>query len=510
MKRKRLLFAAIALVAGALNINAQTPSEVGAGSFYLYNVGAKGYIVAGNNWGTRASINPQGGILTTFAASGDGYTISTTPTFSGKYLGVDGYVDQASVVWTFEAVEGEGNVYKMKRPNGDYLLADAGATTTSFSTDPSTDYAKWKLVTRENRIADLANASEDNPIDATFLLTNPNFDRNSNTGTWTGSVSLGGNNENYCAEKFNTTFDVNQTVTDAPKGKYVLAFQGFYRYGGGGINPAGNARKAGTEQLNTKLYANDTEAPLMSILDESNPAAGSAVFEGVAYPDNMGHASSCFSAGQYSTDMTFTVDANTIKIGVKKTVAVANDWTIFDNCRLTYYGAVVDLSIYVENLATAVANAEALYDKLPTTEKADLQAVVAEYNKTYTTADDYIAAIAAIKAETEVAEPLVDPYAAWLAAKATADSIEQVKAAEAAALVAAAEAKKAEEAKKKAEAAEAKRAEAEAKKAEAEAKKAEAEAKKAEAEAKKAEAEAKKAEAEAKKAEAAAPAPAKK
>ena len=421
MKRKRLLFAAIALVAGALNINAQTPSEVGAGSFYLYNVGAKGYIVAGNNWGTRASINPQGGILTTFAASGDGYTISTSPTFNGKYLGVDGYVDQNSVVWTFEAVVGEENVYKMKKPSGEYLLADAGATNTSFSTDPSTDYAKWKLVTRANRIADLANASASNPIDATFLLTNPNFDRESNTGTWNGGVTLGGNNENFCAEKFNTNFDVNQTVTDAPKGKYVLAFQGFYRYGGHGINPAGDARKNGTEQLNTKLYANDTEAPLMSILDETT-AGGGSVYDGIAYPNSMTEASTAFSKGLYSTDMTFTVDASTIKIGVKKTVAVANDWTIFDNCRLTYYGAVVDLSIYVENLATAVANAEALYDKLPTTEKADLQAVVAEYNKTYTTADDYIAAIAAIKAETEVAEPLVDPYAAWLAAKATAES----------------------------------------------------------------------------------------
>lgn len=427
MKRKRLLFAAIALIAGALNINAQgwTASEVGAGSFYLYNVGAQGYVVGGNNWGTRATITTQGGILTTLVGSENAYEIQTSPTFNGKHLGYNGYVDNgdANQIWTFEAVAGEENVYKLKTSSGSYLFADQGATTTTVGDDPGTDYAKWKLVTRANRIADLANASEDNPIDATFLLTNPNFDRNSNTGTWTGSVSLGGNNENYCAEKFNTTFDVNQTVTDAPKGKYVLAFQGFYRYGGGGINPAGNARKAGTEQLNTKLYANDTEAPLMSILDEPNPAAGSAVFEGVAYPDNMGHASTCFSAGQYSTDMIFTVDASTIKIGVKKTVAVTNDWTIFDNCRLTYYGEVVDLSIYEENLATAVANAEALYDKIPATEKADLQAVVTENNKTYTTADDYINAINAIKSETEVAESLVAPYAEWNNLKAEAPSV---------------------------------------------------------------------------------------
>ena len=389
-----------------------TPSPVGAGSFYLYNVGAKAYMVAGNNWGTRASMNPQGGLHVTLVASDEAYEITTSPTFEGKHLGFNGYVDNgdANQNWTFEAVEGQTNVYKLSTGSA-YLFADEGATTTTVGADPGTEYAYWKLVTRAARIADLeANASKENPMDATFLLDNPNFDRKSTTTMWSGDVSLGGNNENYCAEKFNTTFDVNQTVTDAPKGAYALAFQGFYRYGGHGINPAGDARKAGTEQLNTKLYANDTEAPLMSILDETT-AGGGSTYDGIAYPNSMSEASTAFSKGLYSTSMDFTVDVSTIKIGVKKTVVVTNDWTIFDNCRLTYYGPVVDFTIYKNYLATAVENLNAV--TLPTQFEGIRTAVLAKYNKEFTTADDYIEAIAAIKAATEKATHFVEVYAEY-------------------------------------------------------------------------------------------------
>lgn len=429
MKKLKLFFAACALlVSVGMQAQTWTSSEVGNGSFYIYNVGAKGYIVAGNNWGTRASINSQGGILTDIAVAEDGYTISTASTYAGKYLGADGFVDQGTQTWIFEPVDGENNVYKIKKSDGKYLFADAddGATTTSLGDDPGTDYAKWMLVTRANRIADLEkNASEENPIDATFLLTNPNFDRNSTTTMWNGGVALGGNNENYCAEKFNTTFDVYQTVNDAPKGAYSLAFQGFYRYGGHGITPAGDARKSGTEVLNTKLYANDTEAPLMSILDETT-AGGGATYDGVAYPNNMSDASTAFSKGLYSTSMDFTVDVNTIRIGVKKTVTVTNDWTIFDNARLTYYGPVVDLTIYKTNLQAQVANATALYGNLPPSAEDDLKATVAQYDKEYGDVDGYVEAIAAIKTAVENAQLIATAYDAWLDMKSKAETLAAV------------------------------------------------------------------------------------
>ena len=164
-----------------------------------------------------------------------------------------------------------------------------------------------------------------------------------------------------------------------------------------------------------------------------------------------------------------------------------------------------------EEKKAAAAAKKAQQDSIAAVKKAKADSVAAAKKAA---AEAKKAEEAKKKAEAEEAKKKAaeEKKAAAAAKKAQQDSIAAVKKAKAdsvaAAKKAAAEAKKAEEAKKKADEAAAKKAEAEAKKAEAEAKKAEAEAKKAEAEAKKAEAEAAKAQAEAKKAEAAAPAPA--
>ena len=55
-------------------------------------------------------------------------------------------------------------------------------------------------------------------------------------------------------------------------------------------------------------------------------------------PQNMESAASAFSQGLYEHELPVTVTDGTLRIGVKKTVASSNDWTIFDNFRLYYYG----------------------------------------------------------------------------------------------------------------------------------------------------------------------------
>ena len=89
MKRKRLLFAAIALVAGALNINAQdwTASPASEGSYFLYNVGEGKYLTGGNDWGTHGSLDAHG-LYCTLVSNGDGFNIETG---SGQHFGIEGY-----------------------------------------------------------------------------------------------------------------------------------------------------------------------------------------------------------------------------------------------------------------------------------------------------------------------------------------------------------------------------------------------------------------------------------
>jgi len=175
MKRK-LLLAALCVV-GALGMRAQswTASEVAAGDFYLYNVGAGKFLGAGNNWGTRASVLENGALKVTLIGSESTYKISTDSEYQGKQLGSNGYVDNgdADVSWTFTEVS--TGVYTLSCSAG-YLVRDANATTTSFVADaPTTENGYWKLATKDNLVAV---ATAESPVDATFLITTPNFDRN--------------------------------------------------------------------------------------------------------------------------------------------------------------------------------------------------------------------------------------------------------------------------------------------------------------------------------------------
>ena len=84
------------------------------------------------------------------------------------------YLDTGDAVstWTLEPaqVEGVSNAYIIK--GNDQTLGLDGSNNMAWTSDKSV----WQLVTREERIAYMqANASEENPIDATFLIQDPGF-----------------------------------------------------------------------------------------------------------------------------------------------------------------------------------------------------------------------------------------------------------------------------------------------------------------------------------------------
>ena len=390
----------IGLMATSLQAQTWTASAVGEGTFYLYNVGNAGFLVGGNNYTTRASLTVQGGIPVTLQTSGteDAYYISTEPTYTSLFLGSDGYIDKASssskyTAWLFTVVEGQENTYMIKATNGSnvYLVGhdeDASKTSTT-TTEPATAKGYWKLVTKDALIANLANATEDSPIDATFAVMNPSFGYNAKTSLWTGSyTAYGGVDNNKCIEQWNRTFDMYQTITGLPNGVYKMQCQGFYRMGGGSndAGAAATARTNGTEVLNAKYYINSTEGSLKSIFDygyvsSSNTTYNSSTAFTVSgincyVPDNLNRASSCFLEGEYVNEpIRAVVTDGTIKIGFRKTVTSSNDWAAYDNITLTYYG--IDLSVLVASYEEQLAIAKALQSKpMQASVKSALKAAV--------------------------------------------------------------------------------------------------------------------------------------
>lgn len=164
--------------------------------------------------------------------------------------------------------------------------------------------------------------------DLTVLLSNPDF--TSGGSGWSGTSFTAASQG--VAEHWNKTFDTYQILDYMPAGTYTLTCSGFYRYG----NKDGyNAHVDGTEQLLAKLYINSEETPFMSLFDDSTPYT----YSPYNFPDNVTQANKAFNTDkQYSGNSVTTIltETGTLRLGMRKSVSMANDWNCFDNFRLLY------------------------------------------------------------------------------------------------------------------------------------------------------------------------------
>lgn len=414
MKHLRLFLVAFATVLG-LGASAQTlvGDEAAEGDFFLYNVGAQKYLSAGDpdtGWGTNAFLTEQAtldfGIAT---ASNGAYSLNSRHSNGGalQYLSSSLWVDGALAEWNFTATGDADNSYILET-GGQYLVANAAGVDVEMAASSEGDNAKWLLLSKATLIEHLANATEDSPLDATFFIHGSTFNRNdqdcvhrqttiTNPGPfWTCERSGGnytiagpdGNRGNYGCELWNNTFDFYQTITELPAGKYELTVQG---YG-----------TAGT----TYIYAGDTEAPFVNTNSSSNFA----------------NALDEIAKGSFTGNTTgiFNFAGGDLKIGLKRPKQSGADWTVFDNFRLTYYGAPSDpLQIYKELLQAAVEEAQAIEEStLTAAAYTALQNAITENNKEYTTAEDYTTATEAVKEATKTAKEVATAFSRYNTVKA--------------------------------------------------------------------------------------------
>lgn len=315
------------------------------GTYWLYNEGAKKYMVGANNWGTRASVG-YGGIGFNVEMSDGKYILRTSPMYNGnKSLGSNGYVDNdANFQWILEPVNGKKNTFYLSTGSA-YLFWDGGeVTTTSLGAMPSTaENAQWKFMTLDDIAATFVDASEENPIDATSFITNPNFSREIKAGYgWTSSGDNwnrnlnGGANENMCAESWQSPFNFSETIS-LPDGRYMLKAQAAltdYQYLWDGANyPV--------------VYANDLSSPFKNM-------------EGSDVASNMGTLSNAFLANKYEVEpIIVDIVGSDLTLGVKGTRT--NTWAIWDNFRLFYIGTA-SADLYEPAYYALLDEAKSIYE----------------------------------------------------------------------------------------------------------------------------------------------------
>ena len=347
-------------------------TAVGAGEFYFYNVASQKFLMGGSDWNTHAAVDVPG-VLFTIATEGNGFTINRFGGKDGNFLGYNGYTDiPGKDVWAFVPVAGKANVYNIvKGDNHVQGLVFAPQSNTDadeamdkeFWNTVSVDAtvtnnanAEWKLVTKAERDALLATATETRPVDATYLLVGPGFNRPAMLEGWNtdhksdfkdanlGVIDRGRRTNPVCEAYYLNSFEVNQTVSNLPEGYYQVSMTGYYRDGSrealqqkvtNGTNPARHA------MLYIEYKGKGDEVALPSIAAGLNQCPGIG-WKGAAgeQPDNVMDAAEYFECGLYKvyTHIIKVGPEGELTIGVTKDKPVAGDWAVFDNFRLTYFG----------------------------------------------------------------------------------------------------------------------------------------------------------------------------
>ena len=362
--------------------NAETQTDVfagnapAAGDYYLYNVGTGRFFCGGDDWGAHAALGFPG-IIVTLESDGDNFHMNThLPNGNSvEYLTYNGYCDTAKGdTWSF--VEVSTGVYNIARSNNSaQLLGYSTNTYNRLDTDKSgadNPDNQWKLVTKADRDALLATATEQAPQDASYLIKSPNFSQREDVSAWTfTNASIwgrGGNHPDFAIEAYNqTSATVEQTVTGLPAGTYELKVQAFYRDGNfetqvNTLSNGGDARQLAT------LYAGTKSALIQNVSGGADKAPGMGRASTIGYmPDGIDDACLYFQSGLYwaTLDEIVVGQDGTMTIGARKTEKLNDgDWMVLDNFRLIYKGSGIDLSGVKADLLAKIGDATDLLDNL--------------------------------------------------------------------------------------------------------------------------------------------------
>ena len=226
-------------------------------------------------------------------------------------------------------------------------------------------------------------ATEDEPIDLSYLITNATFDdmtgaTKADPQGWTCEYeSKDGGGRDGVAEFWNASaFNIYQEIPQLKDGYWRLSVDAVYR--------AGNAEEEakddnGNYKNDEYLYVNDLTTKIIQWSDTKRgaikpddpetytPIQKLYTQDGVQFdaPNSQANFLQFIEKGRYHNVLIFGYGegiedalSGSITIGLKKTIAVANDWCPFDNFKLEYLGT--EKPTAVESLGTKAAASAAI------------------------------------------------------------------------------------------------------------------------------------------------------
>ena len=224
--------------------------------------------------------------------------------------------------------------------------------------------------------ANMAEASDENPVECTGVIKSPSFenaDMENTSEGWTNPGNLGNDDTQKGAlaiEFWQNSFDMFQTIKGLPAGTYKLTVNAWCRVGDNKQNY--DAWLADNNATLAYVYAVDGDStvyasPVANLMKAGGEnLTGNAEFivneeEGIVFymPDDLvsGHDNIDNNEGVYTNEVICKVlEDGELTIGIKKAETVTNSWVVADDFRLYYLGA--NSSTTPSGDASGINNAE--------------------------------------------------------------------------------------------------------------------------------------------------------
>ncbi|MDE6339070.1 MAG: hypothetical protein K2K97_04700 [Muribaculaceae bacterium] len=352
------------------------------------------YVAIGHDYGTRGIVSRSGNRFTLEPAGENKFKIRNTLNKTTNYMGTgdDGgvWMDwDDSYIYDFIRDANTG-LYTIKR-NGKVLSIDENDNLVMLEPDASNQTQVWEVFDKQGLLDDLkTNASETNPMDATFMLKGANFSAyDTDNDAWTKwreseNVSsygnIGGKVENQNIEFYNakysrngkSTWYIEQNLGGMPIGKYKVTFQAFYRDGdqNGTTNHA--AATIGGVRQDLYLINNASQASNVALYTPGSWEDDQKTNSNLYVPNSQSGVSEYFNKGKYTLEFDVNVTDGSLPIKVaKESTTNASSWTVIDNFQITYLGPTGETLEAIDRVKRAIDDAQA---------KADAEGYGSNYN----------------------------------------------------------------------------------------------------------------------------------